>query len=80
MDVELLIGNESGTAAYLPAVQEGIEWTTERKGAPGRLTFKVLKDDVLDFSEGSVVRLKVDGDDIFFGFVGKRTDHHRYRL
>lgn len=72
MNVELLIGNETGTKAYLPAVEEGIEWLTERRGTPGKLTFKVLKDDVLDFSEGSAVRLKVDGDEIFFGFVFKQ--------
>lgn len=72
MSIELLIGNESGTKAYLPAVEEGIEWTTERKSTPGKLTFKVLKDDVLDFSEGSAVRLKADGDEIFFGFVFKQ--------
>lgn len=72
MDVELLIGNEDGTKVYAPAVEEGIEWTTERKGVPGKLTFKALKDDVLDFSEGSPVRLRVDGDEIFFGFVFKQ--------
>ena len=69
MAIELLIGNETGTRAYLPAVEEGIEWTTERKGVPGKLTFKVLRDDNLDFAEGSAVRLKQDGDAIFFGFV-----------
>ena len=69
MEVELLIGNETGTKAYLPAVEEGIEWLTERRGVPGKLTFKLLKDDTLDFSEGSAVRLKVDGDNIFYGFV-----------
>ena len=72
MSVELLIGNEAGTRAYLPAVEEGIEWSTERKGAPGKLVFKVLKDDVIDFTEGCPVRLKVDGDKIFFGFVFKQ--------
>lgn len=72
MSVELLIGNELGTKAYLPAVEEGIEWTTERKDAPGKLTFKIWKDDVLDFSEGSAVRLKQNGDEIFFGFVFKQ--------
>ena len=51
MNVELLVGNETGTRAYLPAVAEGIEWTTERKGAPGKLVFKVLKDGLLDFSD-----------------------------
>ena len=73
MDVELLIGNEMGTRAFLPAVEEGIEWQTDRRGAPGKLTFKVLTDDVLDFSEGSAVRLRVDGDEIFYGFVFKQS-------
>ena len=59
MSIELMIGNDTGTKAYLPAVEEGIEWTTERKSAPGKLTFKILKDDVLDFSEGSAVRMKM---------------------
>lgn len=72
MDIELLIGDETGTKAYLPAVEEGIEWTTERRGTPGKLTFQVLKDDALDFSEGSAVRLKADGQEIFFGFVFKQ--------
>ena len=73
MNVELLVGNESGTKVYQPAVQEGIEWSTERKNTPGKLVFKVLKDDILDFSEGSTVRMKVDGDNVFFGFVFKQS-------
>lgn len=70
--VELLVGNEAGTKVYQPAVQEGIEWSTERKNTPGKLVFKVLRDDVLDISEGSPVRMKVDGDNVFFGFVFKQ--------
>jgi hypothetical protein len=70
--VELLIGNVEGTKTYQPAVQEGIEWSTERKNTPGKLVFKVIKDDILDFSEGSPVRMRVDGDNIFFGFVFKQ--------
>ena len=72
VSTELLIYNRTGDTACLPVVEEGIEWTTERKGAPGKLTFKVLKDDALDFSEGSVVRFKDDGDEIFYGFVFKQ--------
>lgn len=73
MEVELLIaGDSSGSTVYLPAVQEGIEWTTERKNTPGKLTFSVLQDDVLNFSEGSPVRLRVDGRDVFYGFVFKQ--------
>lgn len=72
LNVELLIGNESGTKLYQPAVQEGIEWSTERKNTPGKLVFKVLKDDILDFTEGCPVRLCVDGYKVFFGFVFKQ--------
>lgn len=72
MSVELLIGNESGTRTYLPAVQEGIEWSLERRGTPGKLTFKVLQDDILDFSEGSIVQMKDNGREVFSGFVFKQ--------
>ena len=73
MNIELLIGNTAGTKVYMPAVQEGIEWSTERRSTPGKLTFKIMKDDILDFSEGSPVRLKVDGDKVFLGFVFKQA-------
>lgn len=69
MGVELLIGNDSGTKVFIPVVEEGIEWVTERKGSPGKLTFKVLKDEVLDFSEGSSVSMRENGYEIFSGFV-----------
>lgn len=72
MKVELLVGNETGTKVYEPVVQEGIEWSTERRSTPGKLTFKIIKDDALDFSEGSPVRMKVDGENVFFGFVFKQ--------
>lgn len=72
MNIELLIGDEVGARVYQPAVQEGIEWSTERRSTPGKLVFKVLKDDILDFSEGSAVRVKVDGVNVFFGFVFKQ--------
>lgn len=72
MNVELLIGDETGTQIFLPVVEEGIEWSTERRSTPGKLVFKVIKDDVLCFSEGSPVRMKVDGEPVFFGFVFKQ--------
>ena len=69
MAVELYVLSESGETLYLPAVEEGIEWSTERWGVPGKLTFKVFKDDALNFSEGSAVQLIVNGNKVFFGFV-----------
>ena len=74
MKVELLIADPSGSKAYLPIVEEGIEWTTERRSAPGKLTFKVVKDGIIDFQEGAAVRLKVDGKGVFFGFVFSKSE------
>ena len=69
MEIELLISGENGTVLYQPVLEEGIEWTTERRSTPGKLTFSVLDDGEINFSEGSAVRLRKDGENVFFGFV-----------
>lgn len=59
----------------MPDVQEPIVWETERQGAPGKLTFTVLKNPYLNFQEGNQVAVNIDGKDIFYGFVfTKRRD------
>lgn len=73
MSVELIIQN--GSKAYAPVLEEGIEWTTERKGVPGKLTFKILDDGNIDVQEGNAVMFKYDDENVFFGFVfQKKTD------
>lgn len=67
MNVELLI--QSGSNLYQPIVTEGIQWTTERAGSPSILKFTVIKDDIIQFQEGDPVRLRVDGENVFYGFV-----------
>lgn len=67
MKTELLIQN--GSNLYLPAVEEGITWSTERKGSPGQLEFSVVQDGKLSISEGNAVRLRVDDKNIFYGFI-----------
>ncbi len=67
MDVELLI--QHGSTVYIPVVEEGIVWGTERYGTPGSLKFGVVKDNIINFAEGDPVRLRVDGVDVFYGFV-----------
>ena len=75
MDVEFLVSDSSKKKVYLPAVREGIEWSTQRRGAPGKLTFQVVHDDLVCLPEGAAVRLKVDGAPVFFGFLfAKRQD------
>jgi hypothetical protein len=58
---------------YQPVVVDEIQWETERKGVQGKLSFKVLNDDVLDFTEGDQTILRIDGADVFFGFVFKKS-------
>ena len=67
MNIELLI--QHNDKLYAPLVQDGISWSTDRKGSPGQLTFKVKKDDVIDFTEGDAVRLRIDEREVFYGFV-----------
>lgn len=69
MEIEMLI--QHGNKLFSPVVEEGITWTTERKDYPGQLTFKVLKDDILEITEGDAVRLKINGANIFYGFIFK---------
>jgi len=67
-----MITNENGVS-FFPLVQEGIQWSTDRRGAPGTLKFTVIKDKALydlgGFGEGSAVNLIVDGKTAFCGFV-----------
>lgn len=75
MNIEFII--EHNKQLYSPVLVDGIAWSTDRKGTPGQLTFTVVKNNSahsdeyagLDFTEGDAVRLKVDGAEVFFGFV-----------
>lgn len=70
MNVELLI--EGNGKLLQPIVEEGIQWTTDRVGSPSTLKFSVIKDELLGeigFQEGNPVRLRVDNQNVFYGFA-----------
>lgn len=64
---QILIQN--GNTVYEPVVEDGFSWTTERKGTPGKLEFKVIKDNIINFTEGCPVAFRFDNKNIFYGFV-----------
>ena len=69
MKVTLIIADSKSTL-YAPVVLDDITWKTERRGSPGVLSFKILKDKESNrFSEGNHVRLEVDGKKVFYGFI-----------
>lgn len=70
VNVELLI--QHGNKIFAPVVEDGVTWTTERKGCPGTLKFDVLKDNILDITEGDAVTLKVNDKELFYGFIFKK--------
>lgn len=68
-----------GSKLYEPIVLGGVQWETAQKGEPGKLTFTVVKDDVVSFNEGAKVTFSVDDKEIFVGYVFTKTrnkDHH----
>lgn len=67
MSVELIIQNKD--TIYEPEIEGDITWETDRKGSPGVLKFNVMTEYGFAFFEGNAVRMKLDGHNIFYGFV-----------
>lgn len=67
MEVTMLIENKG--IFYAPLVEDGITWSTDRKGAPGQINFSVVMDDTINFTEGNSVTVHLDGKGFFSGFV-----------
>lgn len=68
--IELLIDRNGDI--FSPPIVGDLVWTTERQSAPSTLKFSVMKSATKSFLEGDPVRLKVDGKEVFFGFVFRK--------
>ncbi|HBG2098276.1 NlpC/P60 family protein [Clostridioides difficile] len=66
-DVRLVIAHWEDF--YEPVVLDGITWEIERRGAPSKLEFTIVMDDILQFCEGNSVRLYYKGIGIFYGYI-----------
>lgn len=65
--VELITRNKYTNKMYFPVLGEGMQWTTERKGTCGKLTFKCLAEG-LDLRRGNPVRTKINDVGFFYGY------------
>ncbi len=65
--VELKIENKG--VLYKPIVLEGITLETVSKGAPSVLSFSIVNDGIINIVEGNCVQLRVNGVDVFVGFI-----------
>lgn len=61
--------SQNKTTAYELDPFDDITLNRYMDGTPSKLTFKVKKDDLLDFKEGNLIQLLVDGTKVFQGFV-----------
>lgn len=78
-NIQLLIKGTGGKI-FEPITEDNIELETNRKGAPSRLTFTVVKDNIISFPEGAKVQLKVDGVGVFIGFVFEKSRDKAQRI
>lgn len=69
--IELII--EHNGSIYQPVLKDNIQLKSVRKGEPSTLTFTLLRDDVIEYEEGDPVRVKIDGQNAFYGFIFKIT-------
>lgn len=69
--IDLLIQGSNGV--FYPPVLEGIQLELTRKGAPGRVSFSVLDDGSMNFTEGNAVLLSVNGVKLFYGFIFSKS-------
>lgn len=58
---------------FIPSVLDGLEWEIHRKGAAGKIDFKVVIDDALKMDHGDVVDVLWDGVQFFHGYVFKKS-------
>ncbi|WP_418388956.1 XkdQ/YqbQ family protein [Acidaminococcus intestini] len=66
--------NHKRTGEYfVPAVLDGLEWEIHRKGAAGKIDFKVVIDDALKMDHGDVVAVQWNGKQFFHGFIFKKA-------
>lgn len=75
--IELYINNAG--KLFQPLLKDGVTWETDRQGSPGKLTFTVVKDQNISFHEGNTVIFKVNGKNVFYGYVfvkSRDKEHH----
>lgn len=78
MKIQLLTYTQN--AIYEPCVEEEIELTSERKGMPAKLVFKVLKDKGYPMYEGQAVTLKINNKGVFYGYIFSKSRDKEQRI
>ncbi len=69
----IVIKNDSKKEMQYPLIEGQIKVDWSRQGAPGKMTFNVVKNDDIDYQEGNAVGLYVDGEIFFYGYIFEKS-------
>ena len=73
MNIEAIVQDSKSGAAYdISELITNAVWETTMTNQPGKLTFSYIDDTKVTINEGSPISFKVDGKEVFFGYVFKR--------
>lgn len=69
MEAKVLLQHGGSVYDVTPILEGGVEWYASVMGKAGRLKFKVVRDGIVNFTEGDRATLSVEGRVVFSGFV-----------
>lgn len=69
MQIQLLIDNKKGNVYDISELLSECTWKTKRKGSASSLDITLIKDKQVSVSNGDVISFKVDGGNVFYGYV-----------
>jgi len=67
--LEFLLDNKNGNVWDISELVTGVTWKTSRIGKAGSLDFSLLKDVDLAINTGDIVRVRLDDQKVFYGYV-----------
>lgn len=67
--IELII--QHGEQIFEPVLKDNITIKSSRKGEPSVLNFTLIADGIVKYEEGDPVRVRVNGENAFYGFIFK---------
>lgn len=80
LQYQLIIQNRDQTEQYDVCPVDAVKLTRGINCTPAKLDFTVLKDSVLSFVEGDVVRFSVNGEVVFQGFVFEKNNSSNEKI
>lgn len=65
----LIISHKRTGEYFVPPVLDGAKWETQRKGAPGKMTFSITRDEIQQIELGDMVDAIWQGKAFFKGYI-----------